>query len=179
MAQTGESPIVLRELHVYGGMWCTSTPYVVGSSCSHRTVIVAVCWSAAAHAPAVAAAAAAQEQRHSSNPRARYVRASPCLCTVPRVPIIPSITLAFRAGQAKDGVASRRSWASHSTWTTPPPAGRLQHIPAHAVGPAFWGGEGREWCLSKNEQSEGVFLDSWFSSSCCCCPVSSCRRLFV
>ena len=92
---------------------------------------------------------------------------------MPRVPIIPLITFAFRAGPSK---RRRRSWASHSTWTTPPPAGRLQHIPAHAVGPAFWGGEGREWCLSKNEQSEGVFLDSWFSS--CCCRVSGCRRLF-
>ena len=147
-------------------MWCTSTPYVVGSSCSHRTVIIAVCLSTAAHAPAEQQQQQQQEQRHSSNPRGRSVRASPCLCVGAEG---ADHSLDHSRISCWPSKRRRRSWASHSTWTTPPPAGRLQHIPAHAVGPAFWGGEGREWCLSKNEQSEGVFLDSWFSSCCCSC----------
>ena len=108
-------------VHVYGRMWCTSTPYVVGSSCSHRTVIIAVCLSTAAHAPAEQQQQQQQEQRHSSNPRARSVRASPCLCAVPKVPIIPLITLAFRAGQAKDGVGAG-------------PATRLGQLPHRPAG---------------------------------------------
>ena len=106
-----------------------------------RTVIIAVVFfvvggSTCAGRAAAAAATAATQQQPT---RARSVRASLCLCVLPRVPIIPLITLAFRAGPSR---RRRRSWASHSTWTSSPPAGRLQHIPAHAVGPAFWGGEG-------------------------------------
>ena len=139
IAQTGESPIVLRELHVYG------SEYVVYAYALRRRVellapyrnysSLLVGGSTCAGRAAAAATTATQQQPT----RARSVRASPCLCAVPRVPIIPLITLAFRAGPSR---RRRRSWASHSTWTSSPPAGRLQHIPAHAVGPAFWGGEG-------------------------------------
>ena len=117
IAQTGESPIVLREystcvqmdvVHAYAlRRWVEllardrnySSLLVGGSTCAGR-----------------AAAAQQQEQRHSSNPRARSVRASLCPCVLPRVPIIPLSTLAFHAGPSR---RRRRSWASHSTWTLP------------------------------------------------------------
>ena len=140
IAQTGESPIVLRELHVY--RWgCGVRLRLTSSGRAARTGAYRNYSSLLAGGSTCAGRAEQQqqEQRHSSNPRARSVRASPCLCAVPKVPIIPLITLAFRAGPSR---RRRRSWASHSTWTSSPPAGRLQHIPAHAVGPAFWGGEG-------------------------------------
>jgi hypothetical protein len=144
IAQTGESPIVLRELHVYrwgcgvrlrltsSGRAARTGAYRNYSSLLRRRRQHTRRQSSSSSSNATAAT---QQQPT----RARSVRASLCLCVLPRVPIIPLITLAFRAGPSR---RRRRSWASHSTWTSSPPAGRLQHIPAHAVGPAFWGGEG-------------------------------------
>jgi hypothetical protein len=163
---------------VYRWTWCTPTPYVVGSSCSHGTAIIAVCSSAAAHAPAEQQQPSSKSSdtaaTHARDLFARaFVRACCRGCRS-----FPRALSHFTLGQAEDGVGAG-------------PATLLGHFPTGRPATAHpcarrWPcllGRRREWCLSKNEQSEGVFLDSPCALPSVCrfslvvvVVVSGCRR---